>query len=72
MLALFFFSPRKRALSLIDLIDETIISTGELATAKPGTYHKFEALEDTICYEIYWAELDHNDIEREDTGGVRE
>lgn len=55
-----------------DLIDETIISKGELATAKPGTYHRFEALEDTICYEIYWAELNHDDIEREDTGGVYE
>jgi len=55
-----------------DLIDETIVSTGELTIAKPGTYHRFEALEDTICYEIYWVELNHNDIEREDMGGVRE
>ena len=54
-----------------DLVDETIISTGQLSIVKPGVYHKFEALEHTICYEIYWAELNHNDIEREDTGGVR-
>ena len=55
-----------------DSLDETvtIVSTGELTTTKPGTYHRFEALEDTICYEIYWAELDHNDIEREDVGGL--
>ena len=54
-----------------NLIEETIISTGELTTTKPGTYHRFEALEDTICYEIYWVELYGNDIEREDVGGVK-
>ena len=52
-----------------DLVDETIISTGEMTVAKPGTYHRFEGLEDTICYEIYWVELDHGDIERDDVGG---
>ena len=53
-----------------DLIDETVVSTGELTTLKPGVYHRFEALEDTICYEIYWVELSYNDIERQDVGGV--
>ena len=53
-----------------DLVDETIVSTGELTIAKPGTYNNFEALEDTICYEIYWVELDLNDIERENVGGA--
>ena len=52
-----------------DLVDETIISTGEMTTAKPGTFHRFEALEDTICYEIYWVQLNPNDIHREDVGG---
>ena len=28
-------------------------------------YHKFEALEDTIAYEIYWVELNEKDIIRE-------
>ena len=55
---------------LYNLIEETIVSTGESTTTKPGTYHRFEALEDTICYEIYWVELNHDDIEREDVGGV--
>ena len=27
-----------------DLIEETIVSTGELTTTKPGTFHRFEAL----------------------------
>jgi mannose-6-phosphate isomerase-like protein (cupin superfamily) len=52
-----------------DLVDETIISTGELSIVKPGVYHRFEALEDTICYEIYWVALDPGDIERKDVGG---
>jgi quercetin dioxygenase-like cupin family protein len=52
-----------------DLVDETIISTGEITVANPGTYHRFEALEDTICYEMYWVELDSSDIERENVGG---
>jgi len=53
-----------------DLVDETIVTTGELTIAKPGIYHKFEALEDTICYEIYWVELNHDDIVRENVGGT--
>ena len=52
-----------------DLVDDTIAITGDLSIAEPGLYHKFEALEDTICYEIYWVELDTNDIERESVGG---
>jgi quercetin dioxygenase-like cupin family protein len=53
-----------------DLIDETLISTGELSIVKPGNFHKFEALEDTICYEIYWVELNFDDIERKNVGGI--
>ena len=52
-----------------DLVDDTIALTGDLSIVKPGMYHKFEALEDTICYEIYWVELNHNDKERESVGG---
>ena len=54
-----------------DLVDETIISTGDLTIVKPGKFHKFEALEDSICYEIYWVELYYNDIDRENVGGMR-
>ena len=54
-----------------DLVDETIVSTGELTTVKPGVYHRFEAIEDTTCYEIYLVEWNHNDIEREDVGGFK-
>tara|TARA_Y100000034_G_scaffold132562_1_gene195875 strand:+ start:474 stop:821 length:348 start_codon:yes stop_codon:yes gene_type:complete len=54
-----------------NLVDETIVSTGDLTIVNPGKYHEFEALEDTIAYEIYWVELDHNDIKRENIGGNR-
>jgi len=52
-----------------DLVDDTIAHTGDLSIVKPGMYHEFEALEDTVCYEIYWVELSNSDIERENVGG---
>jgi quercetin dioxygenase-like cupin family protein len=51
-----------------DLMDETIISTGESCSIPPKHYHKFIALEDTIAYEIYYVELFDNDISRIDCG----
>ena len=51
-----------------DLVDETILSAGQYTKVAPGQYHQFEALEDTIAFELYWAEFDHTDIERETTG----
>lgn len=53
-----------------DLCDETIIKAGQYHKVKPGLYHQFEALEDTIAFEIYWAEMNHNDIKRESVGYV--
>lgn len=50
------------------LVDETTISTGEMTIVKPGEYHKFISLEDTIAYEIYWVEIDKDDIVRETCG----
>ena len=40
-----------------------------MSVIKPQEYHKFIALEDTVAYEIYWTELDSNDIVRENCGG---
>jgi hypothetical protein len=51
-----------------DLVDETIIGAGEYTKVAPGEFHQFEALEDTIAFELYWAEFDHEDIERETVG----
>lgn len=52
-----------------DLIDETIISAGDICYIPPKHYHKFIALENTIAYEIYYVELLDNDIQRIDCGG---
>ena len=52
-----------------DLVDKTILSTGEATTVPPTEYHMFKALEDTVCYEIYWVELSKDDIVRENCGG---
>jgi mannose-6-phosphate isomerase-like protein (cupin superfamily) len=51
-----------------DLVDETIIGPGEFTKVKPGVYHQFECLEDSIAFELYWAEFNHNDIKRESVG----
>ena len=53
-----------------DLVDKTVISTGEATSVPPKEYHTFEALEDTVAYEIYWVELSEKDIKRENCGGA--
>ena len=52
-----------------DLVDVTILEAGEATTIPPNEYHMFEAVEDTVCYEIYWVELSDTDIVRENHGG---
>ena len=51
-----------------DLVDETVLSSGQFTQVKPGEYHQFEAVYDTIAFELYWAEFDHSDIQRETVG----
>jgi mannose-6-phosphate isomerase-like protein (cupin superfamily) len=51
-----------------DLVDETIIRDSQYTKIAPGEYHQFEALKDTVAFELYWAEFDHDDIERETAG----
>ena len=55
-----------------DLVDETIIGPGEYTKVKPGLYHQFECLESGVAFELYWAELSHNDIKRESVGYIEE
>jgi len=52
-----------------ELIDVTELGPGHSMQVKPGEFHWFEAEEDTVAFELYWAEFDHNDIERESVGG---
>ena len=55
-----------------DLVDETIIGPGQYTKVKPGLYHQFECLESGVAFELYWAELSHNDIKRESVGYIEE
>ena len=51
-----------------DLVDETILGPGDFTRVKPGLMHSFEGLEDGIAFELYWAEFNHDDIQRESVG----
>ena len=54
-----------------DLIDETVLTDGMYTKVKPGLLHQFEVLEDTIAYELYWAEFPEKDIKRDTVGFQR-
>jgi len=51
-----------------NLVDKTMLESGQKCSIPPKHYHRFTALEDTIAYEIYYVELNECDIEREDCG----
>lgn len=52
-----------------DLVDETVLTAGEYTRVAPGLYHQFEALADTVAFEIYWTDsLDGSDIVRRTVG----
>jgi len=51
-----------------DLVDETILGPGDFTAVKPGLYHTFEGIEDGVAFELYWANFQHNDIQRESVG----
>ena len=50
-------------------IDITILQTGQTSAVPPGFWHKFRALEDTECIEMYQVLLIEPDIERRTEGG---
>lgn len=50
----------------------TMLRAREFMSVPPHMHHRFTALKDTHCLEVYWSEVDDNDIVRADTGGVRE
>ncbi len=50
------------------LVDETILHKGDYMTVKPGKYHQFEGVDDGVAFELYWAEFNHDDIERRTVG----
>lgn len=50
--------------------DVTILSDGQMSLVRPFEVHFFEALEDTVAFEIYYCELRDDDIVRENVGGT--
>jgi len=50
------------------LVDETILKAGDWTRIKPGEYHQFIGLQDGVAFELYWAQFDHDDIERANAG----
>ena len=57
--------------SLPDIKDITTLEKGQISAVPPGFYHKFEALEDTECIEVYQVLLIEPDIERRKPGGKK-
>ena len=55
------------------VIDETVIEAGESTAVYREVEHQFEALEKTICLEIYYSFLEPGDINRRpgSQGGVK-
>jgi mannose-6-phosphate isomerase-like protein (cupin superfamily) len=47
------------------------LGTGTNFSVPPGVEHKFEAITNVDLIEIYWANLDPDDIVRVDIGGVK-
>lgn len=54
-----------------DLTDETILRPGDFTQVKPGEFHQFEAIKETVAFELYFAEFNHGDIVRETVGGSK-
>jgi quercetin dioxygenase-like cupin family protein len=53
------------------LTDATILKEGESIIIKPNEYHWFEIVKQgSIAYEIYWTELNPDDIERKNCGTI--
>jgi quercetin dioxygenase-like cupin family protein len=54
------------------MVDITKVHRDQMCVVPAGEPHMFTALEDTRALEIYWAELNHNDIHRDLIGGINE
>jgi mannose-6-phosphate isomerase-like protein (cupin superfamily) len=52
--------------------DLTLLGPGQGTTIKAGIWHRFKALTETRALELYWTELDPDDIERRTEGGPEE
>ena len=51
-------------------MDVTIIGAGQATAISPGFYHKFRAITDVQCVEVYQVLLVGEDIDRRTVGGI--
>lgn len=51
------------------LVDEVVLGPGQYTVVRPGDKHEMEAVEDATVLEVYWAEIDGQDIVRYNQGG---
>ena len=54
-----------------DLCDVTELKAREGTGVFPGEWHKFESIEDSVVYEIYYPQPIGKDIERRNVGGLK-
>ena len=54
-----------------DIEDMTVLTEGQTTAIPPGFWHRFRALEDTECIEVYQVLLVGEDIERRAEGGIK-
>ena len=52
------------------LCDSTHLFAGNMSIVPAGEMHMFVAHRETEALEIYWAELNHDAIQRENVGGI--
>jgi len=50
-------------------MDTTVITSGQMSNIPAGVFHKFHALEDTVCLELYESAEIEEDIVRRTVGG---
>lgn len=55
-----------------DLVDKTILIAGQSCLINRKKYHRFTGIEDSIVFEIYYVELEEEDIQRETVGKKNE
>lgn len=53
-----------------DFLDSTVLGPGQTTAINVGVWHRFHALEDTVCLEIYETAEIGEDIERRTRGGI--
>lgn len=53
-----------------NIVDQTILESRDMLNIPSQTYHRFTAIEDTQALEIYYLNIDIEDINREDQGCI--